>query len=73
MFAAIPLKPERDYFPLGLLFSVLELTERDAEKRPAKSSSDIPGRTYPIYTAGPRGSSSASFHMVIRSIFDGVL
>lgn len=43
MFAAILLKPERDDFPFGLLCSVLELTERDAEKRLAKSSSDIPG------------------------------
>lgn len=30
MFVAIPLKPERDDFPLGLLCSVLELTKSDA-------------------------------------------
>lgn len=36
VFVAISLRPERDNYLLELLCSAFELTERDAEKKPAK-------------------------------------
>ena len=38
MFVNIPLKPEGDDFPLGLF---LELTERNVEKRPRHTGSNV--------------------------------